>query len=309
MLVDGSEAWAALVWRAYPRRVVGLRQRLMRSERLGPTLSDRLSPAFTPLVRACHPGPTVAVTSIAVMIALSAGVEVVWLGVVGTTVLVGQVSIGWSNDWWDAARDAAAGRLDKPAARGDVAATTLRTAALASAAAAVPLSFLAGWVGAWHVALVTSGWTYNLVLKSTPWSPLPYFVGFASLPLFAVGVSGVAAPWWMAVAGGLLGVAAHFANAAPDIDHDRAVGVLGLPQRFGARPSVVIALVLLGGVGVLLLSQLGLSGWARFAASAAVALPLIVGSALVIAHRMDRRVFVLVMASAVTDVVLLTVAA
>jgi 4-hydroxybenzoate polyprenyltransferase len=272
-------------------------------------VSDRQGGAIVSLVRACHPGPTVAVTTIAVMLGLSAGLEVGWLTVVGMTVLVGQVSIGWSNDWWDAARDSAAGRLDKPAAQGDVATTTVRAAALAAGAVAVPLSFLAGWVGTWHMVLVTSGWTYTLGLKSTPWSPLPYFVGFASLPLYAVGVSGVAVPWWMAVAGGLLGVAAHFANAAPDIDQDRAAGVLGLPQRFGARPSVVIALVVLGGAGVLLLSQLGLSGWARFAATAAVALPLIAGSARVIAHRMGRPVFVLVMMSAVTDVALLTVAA
>jgi 4-hydroxybenzoate polyprenyltransferase len=164
-------------------------------------------------------------------------------------------------------------------------------------------------VGAWHLALVASGWLYNVALKPTRWSPLPYFVGFAALPLYVVGVSGVAAPWWMAVAGGLLGTAAHFANAAPDVDHDRSAGVFGLPQRFGARASVVIALIILGGAGALLLSQLEVVGWARPTAITAVVLPLIAGSVLVAINRMGRPVFTLVMVAAIVDVVLLTVAA
>ena len=50
-------------------------------------------------------------------------------------------------------------------------------------------------------------------------------------------------------------MAAHFANAAPDVAQDRALGVWGLPQRIGARASLAVALALLGGVGALLLSQ------------------------------------------------------
>ena len=267
-----------------------------------------MSPAVAPLVRACHPGPTVAVTTIALLLGVSAGLDLTWLCLIGVTVLTGQVSIGWSNDWWDVGRDAAAGRHDKPAARGDVTAAALLTASLTSAAVAVPMSFIAGWVGIWHVVLVASGWTYNLALKPTAWSPLPYFVGFASLPVYVVGVSGAAAPWWMAAAGGLLGVAAHFANAAPDVGHDRAAGVRGLPQRLGARSSVVVALVILGAAGALLLAHLDLTGWAEHVALVGVALPLMGGSVLVAADRVGRPVFTLVLVSALVDVVLLTVA-
>lgn len=232
-----------------------------------------------------------------------------WLVAVAATVLVGQLSIGWCNDWWDAARDATAGRTDKPAARGDVLPTTLRTVAFASLMVAVALSLLAGLVGLWHVVLVASGWGYNLVWKGSVWSPVPYFVGFASLPLYVAGVAGATAPWWMALAGGLLGVAAHFANAAPDTDDDRAAGVLGLPQRLGARTSVVTAVAVLGVVGVLLLSQLNLAGWARLAAVAAVTAPLIVCSVLVLTGRLGRPIFALVAAAAVVDVALLAAAA
>lgn len=243
------------------------------------------------------------------MLGVSAGLDANGLALVAATVLVGQLSIGWSNDWWDAAHDAEAGRRDKPAAQGYIAASTLRTAAFAAGAVAVPLSLLAGWVGAWHVLLLASGWVYNVALKPTPWSPLPYLVGFAALPLYVVGVAGVDAAWWLGVAGGLLGAAAHFANAAPDVVQDRAAGVLGLPQRLGARPSVALALVLLGAAGTLLLAHLDLEGWAHLVALAAVLLPLIAGSALVATDRMGRPVFTLVMLAAVGDVALLAVAA
>jgi len=35
-------------------------------------------------------------------------------------VLLGQLSIGWQNDWTDAERDRAAGRADKPISAGEI---------------------------------------------------------------------------------------------------------------------------------------------------------------------------------------------
>jgi 1,4-dihydroxy-2-naphthoate octaprenyltransferase len=281
-----------------------------RAQELG-KVCDRIrpTPPLGALIGASHPGPTVAVTSIAVLLGIAVGLDGAGLSLVGLTVLVGQLSIGWSNDWWDATRDAAAGRSDKPAARGDIGADLLRTAALLAVALVVPLSLVPGWAGVWHLALVASGWVYNLALKATPLSPLPYFVGFAGLPLYVIGVSGSSAPPWMAAAGGALGVAAHFANAAPDVDADRAAGVLGLPQRVGARRSVVTALTLLAGVGVLLLSQIDLSGWAQATALAVVAAPVLGGLLLVLSSRFGRPLFVLVALAAVADVALLAAAA
>ena len=71
------------------------------------------------LVRAAHAGPTVAVTGFA----LAFGVLGTDLGpgrlvLLVLVVLTGQLTIGWTNDWADAARDAAAGRADKPVAAG-----------------------------------------------------------------------------------------------------------------------------------------------------------------------------------------------
>ena len=259
------------------------------------------------LARAAHPGPTVAVTTVAVLLGLSTELSGSQLLLVATTVLVGQLSIGWSNDWLDAQRDAAAGRLDKPTAEGAVSVRAVRRAALIAGPMAVPLSLAAGWVGAWHLLLVASGWTYNLGVKGTPWSPVPYLVGFAALPVYVEGVAETPTSWWLAVAGGLLGAAAHFANAAPDVAHDRRLGVLGLPQRIGARASMVVALALLAVVGGLLLSKIEASGTQLTAAALLVAAPILGGFALVASNRIGRPAFVLVMAAAVADVALLVV--
>ncbi|MCZ3386784.1 MAG: UbiA family prenyltransferase [Actinomycetia bacterium] len=261
------------------------------------------------LLRSCHPGPTAAVTVIAALLGVSAGLSGGLLLAVIAAVLVGQLSIGWSNDWLDAGRDAAAGRTDKPAATGLVEPSTLRAAALWSGALSAPISLATGWGGGWHLLLVASGWAYNLGLKGTAWSPVPYAVGFAALPVYVTAVAGVGAPWWVPASGGTLGVAAHFANAAPDVEQDRAFGIRGLPQRIGARSSLVVALALLGCVGGVLLTQIGLNGLSLVLAFALVALPLIVGTTLIVQDRIGRPAFTVVMVAAVLDVALLLAAA
>ena len=82
------------------------------------------------LALACHPAPTVAVTVFAVAMAAGADAPVATTALVGAAVLAGQLSVGWSNDWIDADRDAAVGRTDKPVGAGRLAVRTVRTAAL-----------------------------------------------------------------------------------------------------------------------------------------------------------------------------------
>lgn len=260
------------------------------------------------LARASHPVPTVAVTTVAVLLGVSAELSGPQLLLVGLTVLVGQLSIGWSNDWLDAERDTASERRDKPAAVGAVSVSIVRHAALIAGSLAVVLSLVSGWAGAWHLLLVASGWAYNFGLKATRWSPLPYLVGFGALPVYVEAVAGTPASWWLAFAGGLLGVAAHFANAAPDVTHDRQLGVLGMPQRIGARASLVVALILLAVVGVLLLTRVDADGVELVVAGLLVALPVLGGAVLVTINRIERPAFVLVMVAAVVDVTLLVVA-
>ncbi|MEV5444507.1 UbiA family prenyltransferase [Streptomyces sp. NPDC052644] len=192
----------------------------------------------TGLARACHPLPTAAVTLFATALAAAAGQDLVGVLPVAAAVLAGQLSVGWCNDAVDARRDRAARRRDKPVVSGVVSEGAVRAASLAALALCVPLSLACGAaVGAVHLLAVAAAWAYDLGLKGTALSWLPYAVGFAALPAFVVlGLpGGPAPPWWLPVAGALLGVGAHLGNALPDIAADRATGVHGWPQRLGPR--------------------------------------------------------------------------
>jgi 4-hydroxybenzoate polyprenyltransferase len=276
--------------------------------------SRRQRTSVRALVVATHAGPTVAVTTTATLLAVTAGVAPERVGVLALAVLAGQVSIGWSNDWLDADRDRAVARADKPVARGAVEPGLLRTLALVSAAAAVVLSLLLGLVpGLLLLVLVASGWAYNAGLKRTAVSVLPYVTGFGALPAGVVaaapgaadGSSWVAAPWWLAAAGAALGAAAHLANVAPDLEDDLATGVRGLPHRLGPRASAVTGAVLLGAASLLLV--LGPDGAPTTAGWAGLALtvPAVVVAALAGTARFRRAAFPAVMLLTVVDVVLL----
>lgn len=186
------------------------------------------------LARSTHPGPTVAVTAIAVTLGVGIGLELWRLAVLALMVLASQASVGLSNDWIDAARDRAVGRTDKPVAAGLVSVSTARAAAFTCAALSIVASLLLGWPAALaHLVFLASGWAYNLGLKRTIFSIVPYVVGFGTLPLMvtlSLPQPAFAAAW-VVIAGCVFGAAAHFANVLPDLEDDRATGVRGLPQR------------------------------------------------------------------------------
>ncbi|GAB2698171.1 UbiA family prenyltransferase [Thalassiella azotivora] len=253
------------------------------------------------LLRATHPLPALAVTVFGTALGASAGAGGVDLALLAGALACGQASVGWSNDLADAGRDRAAGRSEKPLASGDVGVGAVRVALVVAVAGCVVLSLLLGAVpGVLHLVAVASAWAYNLLLKSTVASPLPYLVSFGLLPVIAATLAGSPVRWPLAVAAGVLGVAAHFANTVPDEEADAATGVRGLPQRIGARASQVVAA---GGVvaaaGVLLLGE-GL-GWV---ATTLLAVACGVGVASLVAPaRLAFRLTLLAAAVAVAGVV------
>lgn len=257
------------------------------------------------LLRSCHPVPTVAVTAVATALAVLARRDAPGVLLVAVTVLAGQVSIGWLNDAVDAGRDRAAGRTDKPVAAGALARSTVAAAAVLAAVASVPLSFAAGGVGGGvlHALVVGGGWAYDLGLKSTAVSLVPYAVAFGALPAFVVAPV-VTPPWWLVAAGALLGSAAHFANVLPDLEADSATGVRGLPHRLGASGSVVATVLLLLSASATLI--LGPPGGVRpigLVLGAVAVLALAVG----VCGGARAVLFRMVMAVAVVDVLLLLV--
>jgi 4-hydroxybenzoate polyprenyltransferase len=265
-------------------------------------------PTLRALALATHLGPTVAVTTVATVLAVATDLSGSRVALVCVAVLAGQASIGWSNDWLDADRDRAVARADKPVVQGFVEPGRLRTAALVAAAASVPLSLLLGIIpGALLLVLVASGWAYNAGLKHTAASLLPYVTGFGSLPagVVAAGPGTPAAPWWLVCAGGALGAAAHLTNVAPDLDDDLATGVRGFPHRVGTRVCAVLGVLFLGGASlVLVLGPSGAptaAGWAGLA----LAVPAMTVAALAVNDHFRRLAFPAVMLLTVLDVVLL----
>ncbi|MFD2091705.1 UbiA family prenyltransferase [Blastococcus deserti] len=260
------------------------------------------------LVLATHAGPALAVTVVATLLAVAAGMPPGRVALVCAAVLAGQASIGWSNDWLDADRDRAVARADKPVVQGAVTPSRLRSGALIAAAVAVVLSLLLGLVpGLLLLVLVASGWAYNAGLKRTAASVVPYVTGFGALPagVVAAAPGTPVASWWLVTAGAALGAAAHLANVAPDLEDDLATGVRGLPHRLGARRSAVVCALLLGMASlVLVLGPEGpptAAGWAGLV----LALPAVAVAALAGTPRFRRAAFPAVMLLTVIDVALL----
>jgi 4-hydroxybenzoate polyprenyltransferase len=105
-----------------------------------------------------------------------------------------------------------------------------------------------------HLLALGSAWAYDLGVKGTALSVLPYVVSFGLLPVFiTLAAADRFPPAWLAAAAALLGAGAHFANAQPDLADDRATGVRGLPHRLGTTGALVAAAALvLAATGVLL---------------------------------------------------------
>ncbi|MBY8879051.1 UbiA family prenyltransferase [Streptomyces sp. PLK6-54] len=261
------------------------------------------------MVRACHPEPVVAVTALITALAAASGRSPGGCLLVACAVFTGQLSVGWSNDRVDARRDRAAGRQDKPLVSGAVGAGTVAAAAVGALALCVPLSVANGVsAGAAHLAGVAAAWGYNLGVKRTVLSWLPYAVGFGLLPAFVtLGLPG--RPWppgWSVAAGALLGVGAHVTNVLPDIDADLAAGVRGLPQRLGRRRSRALAPVpLFAACAVLVFGPpgpAGVAGWAALAVTGALAVVTAVPAG---AGSSSRLPFLATLVTAATAVALL----
>jgi 4-hydroxybenzoate polyprenyltransferase len=259
------------------------------------------------LAGSSHPGPSIAVTVITVGLGFGAGLDPFLLVVLGIAMFAGQLSVGLSNDWIDAERDAAVGRQDKPIALGQITAIDVRNAALVSAGLMIVLAIPLGLPAeAVLIVAVGAAWLYNAWLKTSVFSIVPYLLGFGALPAIAtLSRHPPAAPaLWALGVGALLGGAAHFANTLPDLEGDAATGVRGLPQVLGRRWSSALTYLVLLGASVLEFFGTGgpgfLPGELGLAASVVIAA---VGGAMIL--RPTRWHFRLIILAALIDVVVL----
>ena len=262
--------------------------------------------AVTALLLSSHPGPSIAVTIVTVVLSIGAGLEPWRVALLAFAMLFDQLSVGFSNDWIDVSRDRAAGRRDKPVAAGLVSVAVVRGAAFVCALLALVLTVPLGWPAlVAHTIVLFSAWSYNAWLKNTPVSVLPFIVSFGSLPLLATlsAASPVLAAWWAFGAGAMLGIAAHISNVLPDLDADAATGVRGLPHRMGRRVSgIVVSIALVAASGFIVIGSPDLLHWIGLGVSLVLAL---VCAYLVLTRPPTRLLFQLIIAGALVDVVLL----
>jgi 4-hydroxybenzoate polyprenyltransferase len=257
---------------------------------------------LTSAAKLLHPGPSLLVTACFVAAAAAARHR---LPDPGTTLrLVGimlpiQFAIGALNDLCDRDLDRLV-KPEKPLASG------VLSPAVAGAAALLGFAVALGMAATFPLptlplaaACAASGIAYDLGLKRSVLSWLPFWVGFTCLPLTAgaavqhltVRVALAVPPLALALA-----LSIQLANAAPDIEADRHGGSAGLAVRLGPQwaRGLSLGLAALTGVAATLAApELGQPAWIV----ALGALPLFAGSAL-LALRPDWRPFPLLASAA-----------
>jgi 4-hydroxybenzoate polyprenyltransferase len=207
------------------------------------------------LLRASHFGPTVLVTLIA-FFAANFEFSVFESIQISLAIFAGQLVVGWSNDVIDYPLDRGANRVKKPLVSGEISLQLLQRLIPIALLSASVISFIGplGLSGTLvHLLGLLSATAYNLKLKSTIFSPLPYIISFGALPWAIFLAAGTTPPLWLYLALALFTTAFHFLNVVKDLQWDIEQGVLGLPQRIGKTRSLISAsLLALAGVLVLL---------------------------------------------------------
>ncbi len=206
------------------------------------------------ILRACHIGPTSAVTLISFLLASSLW----WEGpalVIAFGVFLGQLLVGFTNDLYDYQDDLKHKRIDKPLVSGKITTAQLKSAIKIVTPLAIlvnlfgPLGIKGGLIYLLGIGL---GVSYNFYFKFTLLSPLPYALAFAALVAAIVVATDRTPPLWLLISAACLGVAAHFANVIKDINEDLKSEIIGLPQKLGKKISRVIIGILLIGTTLLL---------------------------------------------------------
>lgn len=198
------------------------------------------------LLRASHLGPTVIVVTTTFFLSLTnfTSAESFQIAI---AIFAGQLVVGWSNDLIDLPLDAAAQRQNKPLVAGLISPSFLRRSRLVALIFAIVLS-LTGPLGvlgsAIHFLGILSATLYNIKLKSTRFSVIPYVISFGLLPWAIYLAAGERPPLWLYSSFILIASAFHFLNVIKDLDWDLSQNVLGLPQRLGRNRSIAVATVL-----------------------------------------------------------------
>ena len=202
---------------------------------------------FQGLLFLVHPGPSFLVTGVFVAATGFAARDVPSalraLQLVGVMLPI-QFAIGIVNDVADERSDAVSkpykplvrGVVDRRVARALGATLSILGLAVAATVNAATFGLAAAGLGA--------GLLYDIGMRRTPLSWLPWWAGTAALPLAAFAAADRLAPHLLLVLplAALVAVSLHCANALPEIDADRAAGQRSLPVLLGSERSLRLSL-------------------------------------------------------------------
>lgn len=246
-------------------------------------------------IAVAHLGPAVACTAFTVLSAWAsarqAGLQRWGPHAVAASwaMLLAQVSTGSLNDVADRRAD----RLHqpyKPIARGRVSAGGALAFALSTGLGSLLIASTRGKRALGIMSLgLASGWSYDLGLRRTPWSGLPFLVGIATVPLLGPAAVGAPAvrPRFLTAMAGLLGVGLHLANSGPDVERDRLAGRRSLAVLLGNRGSRLGTHAILTAAAVLAVAGSGRPGRVPASTGAAVGLALLGADRLAMSPRRD----------------------
>jgi 4-hydroxybenzoate polyprenyltransferase len=163
-----------------------------------------------------------------------------------------QVAVGALNDFIDRHDDART-QPEKPLPSGQVPAPIAIGMVVLGIVVCIGFALTFGLAS---LAIVTvglgSGLAYDLRLKRTPFSPIPYVVSFLALLTWIWLVAG-SLTWSVVIVypfGTFLMLAAHLANALPDVETDAALRQRGLGVILGPRRALNVLLVITGSAAV-----------------------------------------------------------
>jgi 4-hydroxybenzoate polyprenyltransferase len=207
----------------------------------------------------CHPVPVLLHTIAVALFAVLAS----WSHIAWTTLLLViaahtsmQFSIAVFNDYFDRRLDCESHKVSKPIVRGfvrPIEALLLGVFWLSlMILLLLPLPPLAILLSVIYLIL---GQSYNLGLKSTPWSGIVFALAIPLIPIYAFVGVGHAAPFvfWLFPVAALLGIVLNLANSLPDIRSDAAQHARTLAVVLGVRGTQIVCPLLILAAEVLIL--------------------------------------------------------
>jgi 4-hydroxybenzoate polyprenyltransferase len=226
------------------------------------------------LIRLTHPFPSLLDGGATLAIALLAGGRPSDALRLGVAMIALQVAIGTINDLVDVPRDAGR-KPGKPIPAGLVGPTLATLLALVAAAVGLVLSLPSGLAaGVLAVLILAIGLLYDLWLRGTAWSWLPFALGIPLLPVYAwVGATGrIPALFIVLVPTAFIsGAGLAIANALADVERDADAGARSVARQLGPAGAwtahamlqvtvVAVALASLLGAGAGITLLLGAAG-------------------------------------------------